>query len=180
MFSYQQQSICNLKFYLLQSMQLPANLTVLRKRVIDQPRYQLVLRIVGVSHAVSIQTGEVSLTEIVACSEVDAARPNLVSAQRLNMVTAYRHCFAGLEYAIDWDVRRLSQNAFSEIARNLVSQQHAGRLLYQFPTRMFQREGVPLTCVDVSCAEGRALIQTYHTYPEELGFVTTRTSIVLK
>ena len=179
MLSYQPQSLTQLKFYLLQSVQLPVRMRVLRAHVMTQRRYQLVLRIVGVSHAFSLHTAACGITEIVACADIEAAPSALIDMKPMHTTAAYRQDFGTLQYTIDWHIQRFSLPAFTAMARHLLM--HAGetRLFYQFPPPTTPYAHAAFTCVDVSCRPERADIRTYHTYPEELGLVTTHTSIVL-
>ena len=175
---YQNQSIADLKFYLLDTEILPGNIDVLQHKHLNQPHYQLDLRVVSTSHALSITTPFAALTEIVACSTIDNAHKPTLRVKRLHKSGGESVCRTNLRYAIDWEIQRFTPTDFLKRSRELHQRKHAG-VYYEFPDELCGNEHPALTLIEYDCQTKHIRVQTCHTYPNEFGIVTTQSQIEL-
>lgn len=175
---YQNQSICDLNFYLLETENLPDNIEVLKHKHLHQSDYQLDLRVVSTSHALSIVTSFAALTEIVACSTIDNVQNPMLCVKRLNESGGEAVCRTNLRYSINWEIQRFTPTDFSQRSRALHQRKEAG-VYYEFPEESFRLEHPALTLIEYTCQSKHIRVHTCHTYPNEFGIVTTQTQIEL-
>ena len=181
MLCYENQSISKLTFYLLNTRHLPNSIQVLRQKHIRQPNYQIDLRIVGTSHALSIVTPFSALTEVVVCSTIDRTQAPTLNIKRLCESEGAAACLTDMQYSIDWEIQQFNQDAFLRQTHRLRQRKEKDQVFsYEFPTRSSDVERPPLTLIEYECHPKRIQIQTHHTYPDEFGLVVTRTQIELR
>ncbi len=175
---YQNQSISELNFYLLETEDLPENIEVLKHKHLYQSDYQLDLRVVSTSHALSIVTPFATLTEVVACSTIDNLQKPVLCVKRLRESGGEAVCRSNLRYSIDWEIQRFTPTDFLQHSHLLHQRKEAG-VYYEFPGESFGFEHPALTLIEYVCQPKHIRIQTCHTYPNEFGIVTTQTQIEL-
>ena len=175
---YQNQSISELNFYLLESENLPDNIEVLEHKHLHRSDYQLDLRVVSTSHALSISTPFAALTEIVACSKIDNMQRVMICDRRLHESGGEAFCRTNLRYSIDWEIQRYTPSDFSQRCRQLKLQRDSG-IYYEFPRDSAGFELPAITLIEYACEPKHISAQTCHTYPNEFGMVTTQTQIEL-
>ena len=175
---YQNQSISDLHFYLLDTEILPDNIEVLQHKHLNQPDYQLDLRVVSTSHALSIITPFAALTEIVACSTIDNTHKPMLRIKRLHESGGEAVRRTNLQYSIDWEIQQFTPTDFLKRSRELHQRKNTG-VYYEFPDESCGIEHPALTLIEYACQLKHIRVQTCHTYPNEFGIVTTQSQIEL-
>ena len=173
---YQNQSMSELNFYLLETENLPDGIEVLQHKRLHQSDYQLDLRVVSTSHALSIRTPFAAITEIVACSTIDNMQKATVCGKRLHESGGEVFSCTNLRYTIDWEIQRYTPGDFLQRCRQLNLQKNAG-IYYEFPRESTGVEHPAVTLIECDCQAKRIRAHTCHTYPNEFGMVTTQTQI---
>ena len=85
-------------------------------------------------------------------------------------------CLTNLRYSIDWKIERFARTDFLQGVCALHQRKDTG-FYYEFPSESTGFEHPALTLIEYVCQPRLIQIQTYHTYPNELGIVTTQTQI---
>jgi hypothetical protein len=178
MMRYQNLSISELTLYLLETRDLPESIQVLRHKHLQRSNYRLDLRMVGTSHALSVVTPSSTLTEVVACATIDKTKVPILSVKPMAEAGDEAVCLTDLRYSIGWEIERFTRIDFLQRVRMLHQRKDSG-FYYEFPMESTAFEHVPLTLIEHVCQPKHVRIQTYHTYPNEFGIVTTQTQIKL-
>jgi len=164
-----------LRYYLLDSAPPRHAVRVLVEKEIRLPGLSLVLAIIGSSHFLEIRSGETILSELLTCPN-PAITAALGSGSAIGKLESWRRGLRrdGLRYQFECWHRVHTDGQFAlETAR--LSAPAANRLLYVFPPEDGGSGAV--TCLEWQQRGNQAIVATYHTFPDELAIIHSRSLV---
>jgi len=172
--AYVEQHAADLTFALFDAPAPRESITVLSERTLRLLGAEMTLAIIGSSHFLEIKAGRTVLCEMVACPH-----PGLYHLPRVVELAGQGPCQHRLRrgtvsYRFGLRRRRLTSDEFLRESVDL-SAPGPNRLQYLFPAS--GRAGSAVTCLEWRLEDRRATVATYHTFPNELMIVQTRSVI---
>lgn len=177
MITFQSHNMANLRFYLLDVGSIPETLRVFKQKYLYRNHYQLNLRIIGSSHAISLKTAFTELTECLLClPEGNMKWKALMECPLPVNDDEFAVSVGDLQYTIRFHSAWLKQDEYQKW-HLLLSKDEDRSLRYEFPSGKKTSQYNPLTLIKYSCGAKSIQIWTYHTYPDESGITNTYTRI---
>ena len=174
MIDYVEQLSTELTFYLFQSASPRGAVRVLAEHSLRLPGGGITLAIIGSSHFLEIETADEALSELLACPRPGLdALPGYAETMEADS-WSHQEERKALSYRFDLRRRHYRLREFEEKSSRLATPAPE-RLSYVFPGS--DGSGSALTCLEWRIAGRRAAIATYHTFPDELTIVQTRSVI---
>lgn len=148
-------SLANLTFRLVKGLPSLEPLQVLEEREITWQGHSVTLRILGASHAVTVDSEDEKTTELLSCGGVEGTSETLIEAPA-HLQGAYESCTNGL-------IWKTTLAPFLLEEGESLQGRFEETLSHEFPATA---ESIPITRIGWNA--GRMLyIQTIHTYPQE-------------
>jgi len=164
-----------LNYYLLDSAPPRKAVRILAEEEIRLPGSRLALAIIGSSHFLEVRDGETTLSELLTCPN-PAMTAALGSGSVIGSLESWRHAMQrdGLRYHFEsWRKVHTDDRFALETAR--LSAPAANRLRYVFPSEDGGLGAV--TCLEWRHTGNQAVIATYHTFPDELAIIHSRSVV---
>lgn len=172
--AFVQQRSADLNYYFMEAPAPRGAVRVLAERVLRLPLGSLVLAIIGSSHFLEIQARATVLCELLSCA--DPNLEGLPSTAEMAKGGEWSHGVRRRDVTYRFEGwRRVCSTREFETETARLSAPGAGELHYLFPQR--EGPGSALTSLAWQVEGSRATIATYHTFPNELTIVQTRSVI---
>ncbi len=168
------QHVSDLFFYLYRR-SLHPELFCIHKRVpVQRDRYQGEIWIMGLAHAVTVQSKGSCLTEL-ACDESDLLPANgLATSFRFRGEKDHNETPSeGIRYMMSSQVERMTPNLFEVTHRDLVAHAKNRGLLVSYAD--WADDGLaPFTFIDFEARAKELHVYAFHAFPEELTILKTQ------
>lgn len=141
---------------------------------VEQGRYHADVCVIGLSHVVTITTGNRSLTELVSTdSEVLPAR-GLVTRFRLKGERDHeRECPNGWMYMVSSQVETMEEHLYKSVHQDLRRHGSKRGWFHEFE-QWAEGDLVPFTHIDHEARDSELHVYAYHAFPHERTIVKTQ------
>jgi len=168
------QRVDELLFCLYQRPIHPELFQIRRVKKVQQARYQAEIWVCELSHVVTVQVGNQTLTElIIECNEL-LPKSGLATSFRFRGERDHTQSFDnGLKYILSTQVERLSPQLYPTTHRDYVHfAQNKGMFV---PFEEWSQDGLtPFSVVDFDARDHELHIDAFHTFPEEMTLLKTQ------
>jgi len=163
-----------LSFFLYDRALHPELFRISRSSSVAQASYQAQIWIVGLSHVVTVQAANWTLTELVTAPSSVLPERGLLASFPLRGERDHQLDFdRGRQYIISSQVERLSDNLFRATYRDLVRTGKKRGMLASFG--QWATNGLsPFTYIDCDPRHGELHVQAFHVFPDDLTVLKTQ------
>jgi hypothetical protein len=146
---------------------------------VEQGRYYADIWIVGLSHVVTVTTGQQSLTELLARDSEMIPTRGVISRFRLKGERDHeRRTASGWGYMISTQVETMDEALYKSVHLDLL--RHAERRGWFYPYEAWaEGEMTPFSYLDHEARDGEFHVHAFHAYPQERTLVKTQSIIEL-
>ena len=168
------QRIEELHFYLYERPLHPELFRIHQVRHVDHRRYHAEIWVIGLAHAVTVTSGQHSLTELVAYPSDLLPKNGLATYFRFRGERDLAHTFAsGMKYILSTQVERLSSNLFPSTHRDLARYGATRGVFCEFEE--WETDGLaPFTFIHHEAREREFHVSAFHAFPEDLTLLKTQ------
>jgi len=141
---------------------------------IKQARYQAEIWIVGLTHVVTVQSGDQVLTELIAEDPEVLPKTGLATSFRFRGERDHLQSFANdFRYILSTQVERMTAQLFPATHRDYVHYAQNRGLFLSFDE--WSHDGLaPFTFIDFDARDHEFHVHAFHAYPEELTLLKTQ------
>ncbi len=170
----QQQHVDDLHFCLYQRAIHPELFHIQRVKRIEQSRYHAEIWVVGLTHVVTVQTGDQVMTELITENTDMLPKTGLATSFRFRGERDHSQSFSDdLKYILSTQVERMTPQLFPATHRDYVHYAQ-NRGLY-VPFAEWSYEGLaPFTFIDFDARDHEFHVHAFHAFPEELTLLKTQ------
>jgi len=168
------QRVDELHFYFYQRALHPELFRIHQVKHVEQRLYHAEVWVVGLSHVVTVQFGDNTLTELIAHESELLPKNGLATSFRLRGERDHSQSFAnGLRFILSSQVEKMTANLFPSAHRDLMRYAQT-RGMYQVFDEWEYDGLTPFTFVDFEAREREFHVHAFHAFPQELTLLKTQ------
>ena len=164
----------DLQFCLYQRAIHPELFHIHRVKRLEQARYNAEIWVVGLTHVVTVQCGDQTLTELIVEDMEPLPKVGLATSFRFRGERDHAQSFANdMKYILSTQVERMTPQLFPPTHRDYVHYAHNRGLFVSFDDWAVD-DLAPFTFIDFDARDHEFHVHAFHAYPEELTLLKTQ------
>lgn len=169
------QRVAEAKFALYRRALHPELFHIHESRHLERPSYQADIWIMGLSHAVTFQSGGRCITEVTTDDVEVLPQNGLVTSFQFRGERDHLEEFDdGIRYILSTQVERMTQNLFHASHRDLIRYAVNRGMLAQFDDWTAEENLVPFTFIDFEARDRELHVQAFHAFPADYTILKTQ------
>ena len=172
------QRVTESKFVLYHRPLHPELFHIHQSRRVERPSYQAEIWVMGLSHAVTVQSQGRYVTEATT-EDVEVLPQNgLVTSFQFRGERDHLEEFDdGLRYILSTQVERMNENLFHASHRDLLRYARSRGILVMFDEWAEDEDMVPFTFIDHEARDRELHVQAFHVFPAEYTILKTQSIV---
>lgn len=169
-----QQRVEELQFCLYERALHPELFRIDQVRRVEQATYKAEIWVVGLTHVVTVQHGQHTLTELIADDMDLLPKAGLAASFRFRGERDHAQSFGDdMRYILSTQVERMTPHLFPATHRDYVHYAQSREFFVSFEE--WEHEGLaPFTFIDFDARANEFHVQAFHAFPEELTLLKTQ------
>lgn len=156
----------------------PELFQIYRSRRLQRGSYEAKIDITSAGHVITWRSGHCTLTEVAAAAGNPLPKARRLLCHRLRGENQDLHRCRHAVYQMNFQLETAEPDIFWMIQQDLLRDVKRSGLVHSFGGGDRMALG-PLSCIHVETRERKLLVQTFHTFPEDLAIVKTQSMFEL-